>query len=149
MAARRVGMNLQHKPNDTLNFILAEMKVGDWMVFILFFILSLSSFMLFYSGNNTAKYFKIITRGREYGTFSLMDDRVICVDGLIGEVKLEVSGGEVSILSSPCKNKICQKMGHIKKKNEIIVCIPSEVVIEIVDSGEESKEDNSFDGISR
>ncbi len=84
-----------------------------------------------------------ITGQNTKAVYSIEENRSVEVDGPLGETTVIIAGGEVWIQSSPCREKICMKMGHISRGGEQLICIPNRVVVELV--GEEQR----IDGVSR
>jgi hypothetical protein len=63
--------------------------------------------------------------------FPLHQDRTIDVRGPLGVTKVVVRGGAAWIDQSPCREKICMKMGTVRRAGEQVVCVPNGVVVEI------------------
>ncbi len=78
------------------------------------------------------------------GRYALNHDRVISVKGPFGETKVQIEGGKVRILSSPCPNHYCVKMGEISAGGATLLCVPNQVVVRV--GGNESQR---LDAISR
>ncbi|GAB6281558.1 MAG: hypothetical protein STSR0008_02990 [Ignavibacterium sp.] len=53
------------------------------------------------------------------------------VNGLIGKTKLQIQNGFISIISSPCKHKICMNSGIISNAGQLIACVPNKVILKI------------------
>lgn len=62
--------------------------------------------------------------------FSLKDDGIHKVKGPLGETTIEVKGGRVHIIDSPCKNKTCIRQGFAKP----LVCLPNKIIVDIEES---------------
>lgn len=45
---------------------------------------------------------------------------------------IEIKDGKVGISHSNCPDKICQKSGFISKFGQVIICVPSKLVIKII-----------------
>lgn len=43
-----------------------------------------------------------------------------------------VKDGAISVINSPCKNKICVHTGYISKGGQTIVCLPERMVVTLV-----------------
>lgn len=56
---------------------------------------------------------------------------VIPVEGPLGTTLVLVEGDRVKVSESPCENHICVNTGWISRPNEIIVCLPNEVVVRL------------------
>ena len=62
-------------------------------------------------------------------TLSPSDEGFHDVSGPLGTTRIEIRGGQVRVLSSPCPLKLCQRAGWIGSAGEMIVCLPNEVVV--------------------
>lgn len=63
--------------------------------------------------------------------FGLPLDTVMTVEGLLGPLKVEVSGRRARIAESPCPGQQCVRTGWIDSAGEASVCAPSAVWIRI------------------
>jgi hypothetical protein len=53
------------------------------------------------------------------------------IRGPLGATRVEVAGGRVRVLSSPCPRQDCRDGGWIGAPGEILVCLPNAIVIRI------------------
>jgi hypothetical protein len=65
------------------------------------------------------------------GRFQLDRDQTIEVAGPLGPTSIRVEHGRAHIVSSPCPNKTCIKMGDVGKEGGIVICVPNEVLIRV------------------
>lgn len=104
------------------------MKVADIIIAILFTAIILLSFKAF-----PAKGDEIIINadGREY-RYPLSDDRIIRVEGTLGETTIEIKDMKARITDSPCPNKTClyTRMGNT------ICCLPNRVLLTFSESSD-------------
>jgi hypothetical protein len=70
--------------------------------------------------------------------FPLDAEERIAVAGPIGETVVEIQGGRVRVLSSPCGNQTCVAAGHIGRRGEWAACLPNRVLVAIEGSGGET-----------
>lgn len=63
-------------------------------------------------------------------------DGVATVEGLDGELTLEVSRGVVRVTGSSCPDQICVQSGGIDSRGGVIACIPNGVTILVGRDGE-------------
>ncbi len=80
--------------------------------------------------------------GREGGRVAvLVDNKTVCeyplsADGtyplLDGKNVLVIAEGEAYIKESLCPDHLCERMGHIKKSGERIVCLPHHLTVKII-----------------
>lgn len=73
----------------------------------------------------------ITAEGAEYAVVPLDEDRIINVPGPLGKTTVEIKGGRVRVLDSPCPNKICISQGWVERPGETIVCLPNRVSITV------------------
>lgn len=63
--------------------------------------------------------------------FKDVPDGIIPVTGPLGVTQVEVAGGKVHVLHSPCDNHICMNTGWISQEGQIIICMPNQVVVQL------------------
>lgn len=103
------------------------MKKGDIMIIsaVLALALIIGVFYSFSKGNGTIV--KISKNNTVLYSVSIKEDREINLDTNI--VKIE--NGSVRVTNASCKNQICVNHKPIKKKGEVIACLPNKVLVEI------------------
>lgn len=69
--------------------------------------------------------------GRAAATLDLARDGVSEVLGPLGATRIEVRGGRVRVLFSPCPRQACRHGGWIGAAGEMILCLPNEIVIRL------------------
>lgn len=90
-------------------------------------------------GKEENAYLKITAKGQVYGTYPLNRDMVI----KIGHTNTcEIKGGRVSMTGANCPDKLCLSFQEITRRGGTIVCLPNQVVLEIV------TDDREVDGIA-
>lgn len=73
--------------------------------------------------------------GRIVATYPLSEDREEEIAGADGGVNLLViRDGGARIEEASCPDKLCVGMGVIRRAGQSIICLPNQVVVEIVDS---------------
>ena len=104
------------------------MKAADIFIAVLFIILILIS-SLFLSGAGDEVL--INANSKEY-RYPLSDDRIIRVEGPLGETTIEIKDMKARITDSPCPNKTClyTRMGNT------ICCLPNRVLLTFSESSD-------------
>lgn len=69
--------------------------------------------------------------GRPAASLDLSRDAVTEVAGSLGPARIEVRGGRVRVLGSPCPRQHCRHGGWIGSPGEVLVCVPNQVVIRL------------------
>ena len=87
----------------------------------------------------------IYVDGEQYHTMPLNKDDTFTVEKDGHKNVVAVRDGFVHMEEASCPDKICVSQGEISKSNEMIVCLPNKVYIEVVDDGEES----AFDSVAK
>lgn len=70
--------------------------------------------------------------GRTVETFSLVDDLRYEIHGVDGRNLLVIKDGEAWIEDADCPDALCRGMGKISLAGQSVVCLPHEVVVEII-----------------
>lgn len=73
--------------------------------------------------------------GDMYGKYSLFEDATITIEGKDSKNIVTISGGEVTMSESTCKNQVCVRHGAITAAGESIICLPNRVVVRIEGKG--------------
>ena len=83
--------------------------------------------------------------GEEYGRYSLEENQEIpiVIDGVTTNL-LGIKDGVADMTEANCPDKLCVHQREISKSNEMIVCLPNKVVVEISGS-----EESGFDTIAK
>lgn len=85
--------------------------------------------------------------GKEYGTYSLDEDREIEIKTDNGNNKVEIHDKSVEMKEADCPDKYCVKQGKINKIRQNIVCLPHKIVVEIISA--DSSKQNEADAIAK
>jgi len=109
------------------------MKKGDIVVIIIIIMLALILIIVPYRKPNDNLLVRI--NSDEY---DIHTDRVIELETLT----IHIESSEVFVTHANCPDKVCMQMGKIKNHGDFIACIPSGVVITIVNGS------NSYDKIA-
>lgn len=111
-------------------------RKGDIILLIVLLLLGAALSWLSVRGRVTGTTAVVRVNGKEYGTYSLAQDRTIRIRRGDRKNVIVIRGGEVSMRSSTCKNQICVRHDPISNQNESIVCLPNRVSIEIKGDGD-------------
>lgn len=57
--------------------------------------------------------------------------RTIQVEGPLGVTVVEVEGARAHVVSSPCPDKICIRMGWLERAGDYSACLPNRVLLEV------------------
>ncbi len=82
--------------------------------------------------------------GREAARLALATDRTLAVRGPLGETEIVVEGGAARVVASPCRRKVCVRMGRAARRGDLLVCVPNRVVVEV-----DGSETGALDAILR
>lgn len=108
----------------------ARLLLGDCLVLGL-----LAAFVLAAAAPGTAvgrpTRAEVQVAGETVVSLELARDGVSEVAGPLGVTRIEVRGGRVRVLSSPCPGQSCRHGGWIGSAGELLVCLPNQVVVRI------------------
>ncbi len=112
------------------------------------FILAVGSYPLIHSimTSGEGELVRIEADGRQFATVSLHDEQTLLVPGPLGNTEVVIREHEVFVHDSPCRAKICVKMGHVSQAGQMIVCVPNKVSVRVL--GKKGQE-LPYDAISR
>ena len=89
--------------------------------------------LVFSAGNNNKpEYFNVSVGNKLLKRIPVNSKNGIYkIEGINGQVELEINAKSARIHSSSCKHKTCVGMGEIKKSGENLVCIPNRISISV------------------
>lgn len=107
-----------------------RLMLGDAVVFVILFAAVIALALPKAAGGRSARA-EVEAAGKAAPTLDLARDGVSDVEGPLGATRIEVRGGRVRVLSSPCPRQACRHGGWIGAAGELLVCLPNEIVIRI------------------
>ena len=110
---------------------------------ILVFLLIAGLIYLFTRNGEVGNQVRITLDGKEYGTYSLTENREIPVQSEYGCNIVQIKDGMVFMKDADCPDKYCIHQGKTARKNKSIVCLPHKLMVEVV----EASKDKPADGI--
>jgi hypothetical protein len=66
----------------------------------------------------------------------------IRVPGPLGDTTVEIRGGAVRVLASPCANQLCVTAGSIHSRGQWVACLPNQVMAAVEGTSEGSSGDS-------
>ncbi len=118
---------------------------ADIGLFIIFFIMSLISFVYVYNmGKSTGEQTVIVSHdGEVVGKYPISIDRQINVDKNGHTNKINIKDGNVQMTFSTCQNQDCIRQGKIHDGSKSIICLPNKIVVEV------KSEESQFDSVAK
>ena len=113
-------------------------KTFHYDLFILFIIIAVIIGLFFMNSQDTGHYVKINYHKKNYGLYNLNENQIININD---ENILIIKNQEIYMSKATCPDKTCIKQGHINKKGSSIICLPHQLIVEIIDG-----EDGEIDG---
>ncbi len=96
-----------------------------------------------YGENGKARYVVIEASGKSY-IYMLDADRTVEVSGPLGNTMVKIVDSEVSVVESPCRDKLCIKAPPLKKTGDWNACMPNKVFIRITGSKDDKPDSLSY-----
>ncbi|MDI6840863.1 MAG: NusG domain II-containing protein [bacterium] len=108
---------------------LRYLTLGDRILIICLFLASIGSGIKIKSLHSKPSYCIISVNGKDVYKLSLFESRKVTVTGPLGESIIEIANGSVRMIASPCPLKVCVHQGFIHNSDDVIICIPNQVMI--------------------
>jgi hypothetical protein len=86
----------------------------------------------YWGGNTRGDAVRIFMPGQPPALVSLDRDREVTVQGPLGPSVLQIKGGKVRFVSSPCRNKLCIHSGWLSRGGEFAACLPNRISIVVL-----------------
>ena len=123
---------------------MRRLKIGDYIILALIAGLILFLFSRSYSFSGSEQFVEIT--GVDYSaTYELDMDQVVEVEGPLGTTRVVIEDGGAFVEDSPCRDKVCIRMGRVSRPGEEAVCLPNRVIVTTQMAGGT----RGIDGVSR
>lgn len=101
-----------------------------FVVFLALFCAAVTVFV-YRGGAVTGSSVTITVDGKEYGTYSLLEEQTISIGE--GEHKnvIEIKGGKVYMITASCPDQLCVNQNAISYDKQSIICLPNKVVVTV------------------
>lgn len=111
------------------------MKKNDWLLLIVILLTAaLIFFIRYFVGDEHPGYVTVRVDGEITETYDLSEDQTVKINGGTNIMKIEDM--TVNMIDANCPDKLCVHQKPISKNNESIICLPNNVVIQIVSQDE-------------
>ena len=102
---------------------------------------ALCLFLLFhFVTGSSGHYISVKSDGKVIATYSLDQNATYVIDTVFGSNTLVIEDGCAYVIDASCQDKICEGMGKISRKGEMIICLPNELFITVT-AGEDGEVD--------
>lgn len=118
---------------DTIQFLKSiKTKPLDLVIIFVLFVASFSTLFLLTSHTPGAEA-QVRVNGKVIKTFDLKKNQTWTYRAADGDYnKIQVKNREIAVVAANCKDQIDVKRGFISKVGETIVCLPHQLVIEVM-----------------
>lgn len=130
-------------------------KINKYDIALIAVIVIINIIMIFYGGSNVVhsneKKAQIYSKNELIGEYALTDDyknEFTIGDKDAGYNTIHIENGEIWIHDASCPDKNCINQGKISNDGEIIVCLPNQLMIKIVDENNKENEEDDIDFIA-
>lgn len=86
----------------------------------------------------------ITVDGKEYGTYSLLEEQTIIIGEGDTQNIIEIRDGKAYMREASCPDQLCVDQNEISFDKESIICLPNKVVITVI-----SDVESNVDGVVR
>lgn len=117
------------------------MKPADFILILISLTVIIYFTVRVYSEKEGKPYVQIQGDGESW-IYPLSNERELKVPGTLGNTLIRIDNGVVSVVDSPCKDKLCVQMGELTNQGHWSACLPNRVFITI--KGEASDEIDSL-----
>lgn len=106
-------------------------KRGDVALIMVLAMLDAVAFVRVYHGGDPGADARIYGPEGEVASVALHQERQVQVTGTLGTSVIEVGGGRVRFLHSPCRRKLCLHSGWADRAGAHLACLPNRVAVRV------------------
>lgn len=107
----------------------------DMIVIVLILIIIIGLFLT--RGQEQGQLVKITIGQEEYGLYDLSENQTINIHN---DNILIIENHEIYMDQATCPDHTCIKQGHISQNGASIICLPHQLIVEIIDGQEENQD---------
>lgn len=117
-------------------------KKNDIILIVAILLVGVGSLLIWNGSKSEGAKVRVTVFQEEFTTLKLDEDTIYTVEHENGEWNtFEIKDGYVDMIDASCPDKLCVSQSKIHYNHETIVCLPNQVVLEIID-GEETAIDS-------
>ena len=110
-------------------------SITPFDIAIIILLLSFSGLLFFRNiGSKGTGRWAVVECDQDRLRISLSQDGKYVVRGVLGNTVLKVEDGQIKVLNSPCKMKLCERRGWMSRPGESIVCLPNHIAVFVEDT---------------
>jgi len=79
--------------------------------------------------------------GVECGVYPLDRSQILRFAGPLGVSEVEIGGRTARVVTSPCPHQLCVRQGRVRRRGEVIVCVPNRLVLKLRGGAEPARVD--------
>ena len=122
------------------------MKKWDWLLISGCLVIGAALFFFLRVGKEEGKTAVVRVSGQITASYALEEDRTVVIEGKDGGTNtLVIERGTARLSEATCPDKLCVYQGTVHLKGQTIICLPNEVIIEILGT---EKEEADYDVIA-
>lgn len=122
---------MEQKVNLKIDKNMFKFPSDLFLIGFIFFILIGIFLLAINKDNSKGKNIEILENNRLKYKFSLLEDKVIEIDEILGKGTIEIKDGKVRKIKSSCPKHICINQNWVSKIGDSIICVPNKQVIRI------------------
>ena len=116
--------------------MIKKYKTDLLIIIIIMLIAGLSWVIIHFLNQEKGNYLEISVREKIWKVIPLNRNGTYEIPGKNGTNILVVKDGEAYMKDADCPDRLCVKQGKISKNGESIICLPHQVVVEVVADNE-------------
>ena len=110
---------------------LRATRTGDWLLIVLLLAGAIVAQLNLARRGTAGEMAEVFVEGRLRARIALDHPGPTWVEGRLGPVELMVEAGTIRVADAPCPHKVCIRMGRKRRAGETIVCVPSQLLVQI------------------
>lgn len=111
--------------------MMAGLRWGDALVFVLALALVGSAFGLVYGPEGTATELVVTQAGSAPRHYPLSAARTIEVEGAAGVTTIRIEPGRARCVDSPGSQGVCERAGWLERPGDMAVSLPNRLVLQV------------------
>lgn len=119
-----------------------KLKKSDIIMLVIILVVGIGCYVFLQNKKTDGGKVQVLVNGEEYAVLDLNEDTTLTIEQENGSTNtVIVEDGYARMVEASCPDQVCVHQSHIHYKNEMIICLPNYLILQVIE-GEDASVDS-------